>query len=621
MANDRIILEIRGDKSSGPIVKEFADSFKGGSGSTTRSVNRLEQAFTAFSTSVVAYSAYRAVKDILQVGITMDSLERSMKAATGSQDAARESLDFLRETSNRLGISFQDTVRPFMQLTASAKGTRLEGEGVRDAFLAVAEASAVLGLSASQTERVVYAMQQMISKGKVSAEELRQQLGDQLPGAAQIAARAMGVSVSKFNQMLDEGKIVSQDFIPKFVKQLRQEFAGGVADASNSAQAETNRLRNAMWALKEVLSKEILPAFVAFLNTVAPTLQKSAEGLAIMLGATERTELENRRIKTVEDLRKVEADLAAWKRSAAKVGPSLADAVIGSREDMERIRADLTAKLLAIQEALNKPAGGQPSLPLPFPEKSEDRLMERLEERAQLEQAKAWESLTMSSTMEKFMQENLDKALTDTRAELLKTQVGTMDEALSRRLSDHSVYLEVRKAQTDIGAKEDLKIQQTQEKIQYMQFKSMARDMTYVMKYVAEELDSAYWAFQWASFQEVQIDTSYAAYEAFMAVKDIPYVGYYLAIAAAAVTRIYGYMLMNKILHSKPGDTFVAPMFGASTPTGAYPASPTTGLPEEIPHREPKEEKPSIEVIIRGPFVGSEEALERFKKKIEARFN
>ena len=40
-----------------------------------------------------------------------------------------------------------------------------------------------MGLSADQTSGVLLALQQMISKGTVQAEELRGQLGERLPGA------------------------------------------------------------------------------------------------------------------------------------------------------------------------------------------------------------------------------------------------------------------------------------------------------------------------------------------------------------------------------------------------------------------------------------------------------
>jgi tape measure domain-containing protein len=64
----------------------------------------------------------------------------------------------------------------------------------------------------------------MASKGKVSAEELRGQLGERIPGALGIAARAMGMTQAQFNEMLDSGKIMAEDFLPKFSKRIKKHF-------------------------------------------------------------------------------------------------------------------------------------------------------------------------------------------------------------------------------------------------------------------------------------------------------------------------------------------------------------------------------------------------------------
>lgn len=53
-------------------------------------------------------------------------------------------------------------------------------------------AGSALALSKDQMDGVFLALGQMISKGKVQAEELRGQLGERLPGAFDMAAKAMG---------------------------------------------------------------------------------------------------------------------------------------------------------------------------------------------------------------------------------------------------------------------------------------------------------------------------------------------------------------------------------------------------------------------------------------------
>ena len=93
------------------------------------------------------------------------------------------------------------------------------------------------------------AVSQMISKGTVQAEELRGQLGERLPGAFQIAARAMGVSTQELGKMLEQGKVVADDFLPKFAAELQKTYQVG-EKALTGLTAETSKLKNAWFDLK-----------------------------------------------------------------------------------------------------------------------------------------------------------------------------------------------------------------------------------------------------------------------------------------------------------------------------------------------------------------------------------
>jgi len=83
-----------------------------------------------------------------------------------------------------------------------------------------------------------------MSKGQVMAEELRGQLGERLPGAFQVAARAMGVTTAELGKMLESGQVVATDFLPKFAAELRK--TGGDAGDINTFNANLGRMKNAL---------------------------------------------------------------------------------------------------------------------------------------------------------------------------------------------------------------------------------------------------------------------------------------------------------------------------------------------------------------------------------------
>ena len=129
----------------------------------------------------------------LDAQINADRLMLQLGAGVGAARAGQE-LDYVRQVSNRLGLELNTTAVSYARFTASAHGTSLEGQGVRQVFDSVSKAAAVMGLNVDETQGVLRALEQMMAKGTVQAEELRGQLGDRLPGALQIAARSLNVT-------------------------------------------------------------------------------------------------------------------------------------------------------------------------------------------------------------------------------------------------------------------------------------------------------------------------------------------------------------------------------------------------------------------------------------------
>lgn len=201
---------------------------------------------------------------VFNVTRQLDSLKIGLNQISGGQ--GQETFEYLTDFSNRLGVNLQSAASGYMKIGAAARETALEGEQTRNIFEAVAEASAVFGLGAYETEGALLAISQMISKGTVSAEELRGQLGERLPGAFQVAARAMGVTTQKLGEMMQKGELVATDFLPRFANQLRQEISGGVPEAMQSLNAEFARTQNEILLLQEKIGNDLRPIFLGLLE-------------------------------------------------------------------------------------------------------------------------------------------------------------------------------------------------------------------------------------------------------------------------------------------------------------------------------------------------------------------
>lgn len=208
----------------------------------------------------------------IQAAADMEGIEKSFQAIF-KQDAGKE-LAFVGTSAEKLGLDLVTASKSFISIAASARGTALEGKVTRDIFLGVSEAATSLQLSADKTDGALMAISQIMSKGKVQAEELRGQLGERIPGAFQIAARAMGMTTSELDKFMSMGKLTAEKFIPLFAKQLRKEFGQSAMDAAKSFRASMIRFNNLSLVFKRNIGAVMLPVLLDLMKSFTPILKR-----------------------------------------------------------------------------------------------------------------------------------------------------------------------------------------------------------------------------------------------------------------------------------------------------------------------------------------------------------
>lgn len=156
---------------------------------------------------------------------------------------SEERLLRIREQADRLGQQYLTLGQTYRKFTAAAEASNFSLSLADKIFNSVANAGAKLKLSNEQVEGTFLAIEQMISKGTVSMEELRRQLGDRLPGAFSLAARAMGMTEQAFNKAVASGSILAADLLPKLADEIDKQY-GATTKNIVSLQASVNRLKN-----------------------------------------------------------------------------------------------------------------------------------------------------------------------------------------------------------------------------------------------------------------------------------------------------------------------------------------------------------------------------------------
>ena len=173
----------------------------------------------------------------------VENIGAAYEAIMGDADKARAQLAFIREESDRLGLSYLDTAESAKTFFASAKDTEIEKDA-KEIFLAFSEMGTALRLTQDQMQGVFLAIGQMASKGKVTAEELRQQLGERAPGAFKLFADALGVCTTSLDKMLERGE-VTIDTLAKVAPVIRERYGAGLKAAMDSTTAAVGRLNTA----------------------------------------------------------------------------------------------------------------------------------------------------------------------------------------------------------------------------------------------------------------------------------------------------------------------------------------------------------------------------------------
>lgn len=243
----------------------------------SRESKKLASSMKTLGRAVTAAAFYMLGQNVFRAAEEMRALNNTFKVATGSIIGAGREMSFVRQEALRLGLDLRSTAKDYAALSAAAKGTELAGQKSRDIFIGVSEAMTALGRNSEATSGALKAIEQMISKGNVQAEELRGQLGERLPGAFQLAAKAMGVTTQELNKMLDNGEVLATDLLPKLAAELHKTFGEGALDAASSPTAAWNRFKTALFErAADVGSSGFNEVFGSIFDGMADVLSSSA---------------------------------------------------------------------------------------------------------------------------------------------------------------------------------------------------------------------------------------------------------------------------------------------------------------------------------------------------------
>ena len=270
-------------------IKLNSSGFKKGVNDVKKSLNTLKNSFLSLAGALGAGLSFgklisEAKKTATELSVAMAVLENASKVTNKAGivfDNYATNLEFVRGLSKKYKQDMIELINTFGQFTAAANQVKdangniaLSLEDQKYIYEQLTRAAAGYHMSADRTRDMMNAVIQMMSKGKVAAEELRRQLGNALPGAFGIMAAAMGVSNAELEDMMKNGQLLSAEALPRFAKMLE-----GITEhmSFDSLQSSTNELKNAWVELIDEMNvssvlKEITDALTKLLNFVRKNL-------------------------------------------------------------------------------------------------------------------------------------------------------------------------------------------------------------------------------------------------------------------------------------------------------------------------------------------------------------
>lgn len=209
----------------------------------------------AFGITGALYLFADFTKQAFRMAKELDSLRLTMNTLIKDETELAITQAYINDLTERYGTELISTTQSYVKFRTATRASGLSLEQTQKIFEGVTKSTAVLGLSTEKTRLVYLALEQMISKGKISTEELRRQLGESLPVAMEAMARAVGVSVGELDKLLKKGEVISKEVMPRFAEELEKALGTESITKVDTLNSSVNRLSNAWTSFIDNLTK------------------------------------------------------------------------------------------------------------------------------------------------------------------------------------------------------------------------------------------------------------------------------------------------------------------------------------------------------------------------------
>jgi tape measure domain-containing protein len=233
----------------------------------------------AFLTSLPG-QAFEAAKGLA-------TYKNQLEAVTKESGTFEQSFAFVDNLATRFNVPLNSARQGFAKLYASMKPAGFDQGQIEGLFTGISKAAAAFGLSSDKVDRVNYAFAQMASKGQIMSEELKGQLGDVLPGALGLFAKAAQMSIPEFSKAMEDGAFkgkAMEQVLGNVAILLDTQFGSAAEGASKTLQGAVNQIQNNLQLMYESFGPIVNAAAAAFGPQINSLIKDVTDTMKVLTG-------------------------------------------------------------------------------------------------------------------------------------------------------------------------------------------------------------------------------------------------------------------------------------------------------------------------------------------------
>ena len=230
----------------------MTNQFKQGAEQVKNSLRNIQYQVLGMAAALGAggFGLTELVSKFVDVARETNRARMALRNISGDAAIFGKNMSYLTGLAGQYGQDLNTLTTNFARFSAASNAAGVSLSDQEKIYSSVTKSITAFGLSGDEANLTFMALGQMMSKGKISSEELRRQMGERIPIAMQAMANAAGVSIQQLDKMLKNGDIYSKDILPRFAEEL-DKLTGSVN--VDNIETSVNRLKTAFIKLTEDL--------------------------------------------------------------------------------------------------------------------------------------------------------------------------------------------------------------------------------------------------------------------------------------------------------------------------------------------------------------------------------